>query len=369
MLKASFITHDPGFYNNQLFAAEVVPQMHELREGLLLHGIQCSTFDVCPPEQADFFVVNRLDLVFGLVIQALKRNPQAILILLAWEEPVVCGLHEEDILLRLDVDRVFCWRDDLAGRKNIIKINIPQAVAAWPTIDHIAYADRKLLVAIDGYKFSNHPNECYSLRRKMLVNLVSAGIQIDLYGRGWDSCNDPVLRGLWRGEVQNKYALQCKYRFTLCIQNARDYPGDICEKIFDAFKTGSIPIYHGAPNITDHVPPECFIDLRDMRNPEVLVQFIKEFSLSDYERMRKAAVAFMQNGFKENFTGLAVANIVGPDIIALEHAGVKIRNHILWAVFILLTVFLSLRKPPRFGKWISLLYMCRSLARLQRYPC
>ena len=361
MLKACFITHEQAFQENRLFSPEVAPQMHEFSEGLLAYGIQCATSDLCPPEQADFLVINRLDLMFVPVIRALTRNPHARLVLLALEEPVVCGLHEGDILTQLDVDRVFCWRDDLADRRNFVKINIPQSESEWLGADRLKFSERKLIVAIDGFKSSSHPNECYSLRRKTLTGLAKAGIDVDLYGRGWAGCQDETLRGLWRGPTDSKYAVQSNYRFTLCIQNAKDYPGDVCEKIFDAFKTGSIPIYHGAPNIADHVPADCFVDLRAFSAPDELAAFITAFSEDEYQSMRQAANRFMQSGFKEKFSGKAVARTVGSELLDLKSGAQTARRPIAWAFGTLWSVVRSLRTAPRRGKWLALMYMCRSL--------
>ena len=364
MLKACFVTHEPAFQSNRLFSPEVAPQLHELSEGLLGHGIECATVDVCPTEQADYIVVNRLDLVFGQVVEALTKNPSARLVLFAFEEPVVCGVHEQEILTQLDVDRVFCWRDDLADRHNFVKINIPQSQSEWPGADRLNFAERKLIVAIDGFKSSRHPNECYSLRRKVLVGLAEAGIDVDLYGRGWAGCRDDTLRGLWRGQADSKYVVQCNYRFTLCIQNAKEYPGDVCEKIFDAFKTGSIPIYHGAPNISDHVPADCFVDLRAFNGPDELAAFITAFSEDEYQYMRQAASRFMQNGFREKFSGNAVARIVASELLELKSGKQKVRRPIAWSLHALWTVVRSLRTAPRGGKWLALMYMCRSLKRV-----
>lgn len=361
MLKASFITHVPEFQSNRLFSPELVPQFHELSQGLLAYGIECATVDVCLPEQADFLVINRLDLMFGPVIRALTRNPHARLVLLALEEPIVCGLHEEVILTQLDVDRVFCWRDDLVDRRNFVKINIPQSEVEWPGADHLKFNERKLIVAIDGFKSSSHPNECYSLRRETLTGLAKAGIDVDLYGRGWAGCQDETLRGLWRGQADSKYAVQSNYRFTLCIQNARDYPGDVCEKIFDAFKTGSIPIYHGAPNIADHVPADCFVDLRSFSGPDELATFITAFGEGEYQSMRQSANRFMQCGFKEKFSGKAVARIVGSELLDFKSGKRTARRPVAWALGTLWSVVRSLRTAPRRGKWLALMYMCRSL--------
>ena len=363
MLKASFITHELIYLNNLLFSNAVAPQMKELRDCLLQHGIECATSDIEPPELADFIVVNRLDLVFGQVVQAMKRNPKLTLVLLAFEEPLFCGLHEAAILPWLDVDAVFSWRDDLALIPHFNKINIPQSAVVLSDAPPINFADRKLLVAIDGFKTSLHPNEAYSKRRETLRGLVKTGLEVDLFGRGWDKCRDRVLRSIWHGMVASKYEIQCQYRFTLCIQNATGYPGDICEKIFDAFKAGSIPIYQGAPNIAEHIPSNCFVDLSTFETSENLAKFIQEFSEAEYNKMYSAITVFMNSGFKERFTSEALAKHMGPRLLQLKDAGPHHRNHIVWSLHSLYVVARSLSWTPRISKWRALFEMGRSLVK------
>ena len=51
-----------------------------------------------------------------------------------------------------------------------------------------------------------------------------------------------------------------QFRFNICPENV-DAPGYVTEKIFDAYRTGTIPIYHGAGNIPepDIIRPESAI--------------------------------------------------------------------------------------------------------------
>lgn len=53
-----------------------------------------------------------------------------------------------------------------------------------------------------------------------------------------------------------------RYRFAISYENIRDVPGYITEKLFDPFMAGTVPVYRGAGNVTDHVPADCFIDAR-----------------------------------------------------------------------------------------------------------
>lgn len=53
-----------------------------------------------------------------------------------------------------------------------------------------------------------------------------------------------------------------QYKFIICFENSKT-DGYITEKIFNVFLSGSIPIYDGAPNITDYIVPGSFIQYDD----------------------------------------------------------------------------------------------------------
>ena len=53
-------------------------------------------------------------------------------------------------------------------------------------------------------------------------------------------------------------SLYSQYKFIICFENSTT-PGYVTEKIFNVFLSGTIPIYDGAPNITDYINPHAFI--------------------------------------------------------------------------------------------------------------
>jgi hypothetical protein len=62
--------------------------------------------------------------------------------------------------------------------------------------------------------------------------------------------------------------------------------GYITEKIFDCFKTGTVPIYLGANNIKDYIPESTFIDKRNFSTYNELYNYlisIDEESYSEYQ--------------------------------------------------------------------------------------
>ena len=52
--------------------------------------------------------------------------------------------------------------------------------------------------------------------------------------------------------------LYSQYKFIICFEKSTT-PGYVTEEIFNIFLSGSIPVYHGAPNITDYIHSNAFI--------------------------------------------------------------------------------------------------------------
>lgn len=61
------------------------------------------------------------------------------------------------------------------------------------------------------------------------------------------------------GDRTSKRRIAARYPFCLAFENSisADY---VTEKIFDALRAGSIPVYLGAPNVAQYVPPGSYID-------------------------------------------------------------------------------------------------------------
>ena len=87
---------------------------------------------------------------------------------------------------------------------------------------------------------------------------------------------DPLLaaRSVYRGPAASKAETLGRYAFALCFENAKPR-GWVTEKIFDCFFAGTVPVYWGAPEITDHVPAECFIDMRRFADYAALRAYLR----------------------------------------------------------------------------------------------
>jgi hypothetical protein len=99
-----------------------------------------------------------------------------------------------------------------------------------------------------------------------------------------------------------KFDVIKKYNFYYCYENTIGINGYVCEKIFDCFYCGVVPIYWGAPNIKELIPYDCFIDGRDFKDEESLYAFIKGMSYETYLKYLEQARIFLESNEMERFT-------------------------------------------------------------------
>jgi glycosyltransferase involved in cell wall biosynthesis len=188
-----------------------------------------------------------------------------------------------DVNFHAQFDRIFTWSDVHVDDRKYFKLNF--SIDPYTPYDFevlkSAFRQRKLCTLIASAKFSNHPNELYSARIDAIQWFERhAPSEFDLYGQGWDVKNFPSYRGV----VQDKLSALARYRFAICFENAKNYPGYVTEKILDCFRAGVIPIYLGAPNIEDIIPKECFIDRRKFSNNASLYDYILNMDADQYNK-------------------------------------------------------------------------------------
>lgn len=103
----------------------------------------------------------------------------------------------------------------------------------------------------------------------------------------------------YQGEVEspihhshiNQLTVQSKYRFALCLESTYhelwSY-GFMTERLFNAFKTKTVPIYYGCYNIQDYVPQELFIDWRDYSDIASILDYISKMPKTHWEDITEA---------------------------------------------------------------------------------
>lgn len=258
-----------------------------LRETFAKRGVDLNTEDM----------VRGRAPAFELHVDALDRGGEATArFLLMMETPLTWPANaRRDLLARYR--RVFAWDDDLVREIGATKIHYP--LYSQPVGSQGWKARHSLCCMIAGNKSANVRDwrELYSERvRTIRWFEAHAPADFDLYGVGW---NAPApgpgrarramakaagyvmrLAGMtpfpsYRGPVRHKLEVLAEHRFSICYENAQDFHDYVTEKIFDSFAAGCVPVYWGAPNVTDSIPASCFIDRRAFASLEELHAFLK----------------------------------------------------------------------------------------------
>lgn len=166
--------------------------------------------------------------------------------------------------------------------------------------------------------------ELYGERLRAIAYFGARG-HLDLYGRGWDDPWRPMLeagrarrefplltlakvlrrgvfppylrhrrtvRQAYRGEIAAKHEVLSRYTYAICYENM-EMRGYITEKIFDCLYVGTIPIYRGAPDVTDWIPPECFIDARRFPDYPALERHLAGLTEAQLEGYRVAGRRYL----------------------------------------------------------------------------
>ena len=231
--------------------------------------------------------------------------------------------------------KIFTWNDEFVDNKKYFKMNFTCKIPK--DLDFDLRKKTKFCTMIAGHKFKSHPLELYTERVKAIRWFEqNHPEEFDLYGIGWDKHYfQGVLSRLnsfefltrllkpnypsYKGSVKSKREILQKYKFAVCYENAKDIPGYITEKIFDCFFAGCVPVYWGAPNVTDHIPADTFIDRRKFRTYEELYTYLKNMSDNEYIGYLNAIKNFIKSDkiypFSAECFAKTVVNEVLDDIV------------------------------------------------------
>jgi hypothetical protein len=187
-------------------------------------------------------------------------------------------------------------------------INSNKAFSSWR--DLARWLDRPREVSLKrelaGLRYRPLARDRYQARLRA-IQAFSGLNDFDLYGEGWDTRHaavDPKIHAaaqrVYRGTVADKLSLLAGYRFGLVFENTR-FPGYISEKLFDCFFARCIPIYSGAPDVAQYVPPAAFVDAREFRSFAELEQFLRGITEEDGKRYVDAAHTFLASAAYEKF--------------------------------------------------------------------
>ncbi|MBU3583786.1 hypothetical protein ICN41_07245 [Polynucleobacter sp. 15G-AUS-farblos] len=254
-------------------------------------------------------------------------------------------------------DGIFTWDQvllsgDLGDALNKKTVSTPKFPIAYPNVlprafkvNQIAnpgFAKRDLFcILIGSNRHANVPDarELYSERVKAIRWFEENALKdFALFGNGWMVPQKrqgksgkwryrlekilPFLMGKavfpsYQGSAKSKFEVLSKSRFCICYENAKDIPGYITEKLFDALFAGCVPIYWGEPQVESLVPAGCFIDFRQFAsspNPyQKLYQYLSKMSEQDYISHQEAGRQFLASPAFRSYSSEAFAEaILGP---------------------------------------------------------
>jgi len=257
------------------------------------------------------FVAPLLLLLDPYLKTALERGYDQKMLLMLWEPPVVVK-NQYDQQIHRHFAGVLTWRDDLIDGKRYRAFRYPMP-RRNVFRSRIPFAKKKLCTLISGNKHSTRKDELYSERERVIRFFERRHPNdFDLYGSGWNRPRNMVEKALpflvsmhsaYRGRVDNKWKTLAKYRFCICYENMHGIKGYISEKIFDAFYGSCVPVYWGAENIADYIPPDAFIDRRRFGDDAELYAFLSAMDERTHRRYLDAAQRYLKSaGFKSFFS-------------------------------------------------------------------
>ena len=354
MKKAALVTSGI-FLNDQVFNIDD-PVMNKdncrvpffrLRAKMAERGYALATQDIHPVDECSIVIFN------DMPVNLPKKKPNQKFFLLAYESIAVLP-RNFDMKLYRQMDKIFTWKDDIVDGDRIVKINYSYILEPMPWFER---KDRKKLVClVSNNKLSPHRNELYSERVRAIHWFEKHHPEdFDLFGIGWNYSFGgyyimklqeifPPFRWLWsffrllrldrlisrkymtyRGSLSPKIPTLRNYQFNICFENVSGVPGYITEKIFDCFFAGCVPVYLGAPNIADHIPSSCYIDMRKFNSFDQLYRYLRDMSDAEFCRYTDAIADFLRSSKAKAFDADVFAETIALHCTAdaVNRPGVK----------------------------------------------
>jgi len=310
MKKVTFFTSSFYLNNRQFDVLDKISNRDNCLYGSYLlkkrfeeNNIDLSTQDINLPLESQFIIYNEMPRIKDISLD--KNN-----YLLIFESEIIRP-DNWNLKNHKYFKKIFTWNDKFVDNKKYFKINFSNKIPTDLNFD--LNKKDKLCTMIVANKFKSHPQELYTER----VNVIrwfeeNHSENFDLYGIGWDrhyfkgmllrlNRFDALTKLLkpkypsYKGSVKSKREVLQKYKFAICYENAKDIPGYITEKIFDCFFAGCVPVYWGAPNVTEHIPTDTFIDKRNFNTYEKLYKYLNNMPDKEYINYLEAIKNFIKS--------------------------------------------------------------------------
>jgi alpha(1,3/1,4) fucosyltransferase len=318
-MKAGFLNYYEHCNNNQMFIDSSIhlgedltyPYVHLYERGKS-EGIKISTIDTEPLENYDIIFFVDYPTIDNIYFKRLIESEFDNLILIIYESLIVMPANWDKNNYKY-FKKIFTWNDEQVDDKKFFKYFSPNKIPE--KFDININNKEKLCTIIAGNKFNYHPFELYSKRIEAIRWFEENHPEdFDLYGINWDKKPYITDANIWgtaeaaklrneraeekpftsyQGPVESKNETLKRYKFSICYENAKNIPGYITEKIFDCFFAGCVPIYWGAPNITEYIPSDTFIDKTKFDSYPELYDHIKNMPDETYQEYLDAIEKFV----------------------------------------------------------------------------
>jgi alpha(1,3/1,4) fucosyltransferase len=227
----------------------------------------------------------------------LAHYKQAKKILILLEPPAVMPQYYQ-ASYHAYFDTIFTMFDLMIDHKKYCKLYFPQNSLVYNG-SPIDFNKKKLCTFIASNKSSKHEHELYTARKQIIYFFEKNYAQdFEFYGHMWE----PHIYTTYKGTIGSKYEILKNFKFCIAYENMRNTRGYITEKIFDCFIMGCVPIYWGAENIADYIPPNCFISREDFKSDQELYNFLKSMSAEQYEHYQEAIKKFLESAQAQLFS-------------------------------------------------------------------
>ena len=316
------------YLNNKIFSKELnekplfkLSKYIYLKEEFKKNNIELHTQDIIPPEKSDFTIY--LDY---------NPNPKGKKNYLIVREPPTIIPDNHNLIKLNSFKKIFTWNDDLIDNKRIIKFyNQSYDFEKIKISQKVTKRKGYVMVCAKKIAFSNEEN--YSTRKKIIEFFENKSSNFEFYGIGWDKMtfNYKFLEVLfnrlkikrpkgkayknYKGTVSNKINKCSEFIFQFSIENTKSTKGYISEKIFDSFFSNTIPIYSGAPNISNYIPFDCFINLDNFSNIKKLIDYTESLNINDHFKYLKARDRFLKSPEAKVFCSINNSKIITSHIL------------------------------------------------------
>lgn len=265
----------------------------KLREGLNSLGYDCKIANGHLRDCAGIIVCALPD---AKTLERIAAKYKSKSVQLIFEPPILIPQYYNP-QLQNHFAKIFIMLDQFVNDRSYVKFFYPQ-VNLVMTNKKIPFAQKKLCTLITkNNPLVHHYAELYSKRRGIIQFFEKNAPQdFDFYGHGWNAQQHPCYKGdlVFQGDIPSKVKTLPHYKFSICFENSR-FDGYITEKIFDSMIAGCVPVYWGAPNVTQFIPENCFINRDKFQSNQELYQFLINMSESEHAAYIEAIKEFLES--------------------------------------------------------------------------